>query len=339
MQNQRRIAADVREASLSLPGIGICAKDGRLDLLFANISFVAGEHTFIMPCLIHLESDYPLSPPNVGFPVHFPYHMGASYTKTDGPLSQCLVLCLNITGNFKHVHDEWSNQIGEGWSPSMTLSSLLVQLQSVLMDIGVDLPKTEAESLRARLQAFTYEVEDGHVHTFDAPYPRPSPEAAGEAAEATLTAAAASCVRCYLTNASEEEDVLGIGFSLDGRGGASTPAEVLSWTAFSARGVRQSSRKERFDLFWPRVPSSAPVPQTFGAVREQCERAASAALAAGSAAQPADAFTTVTCKLINGIIVEMMKGIKADATRYVEALLDLRRLVSAAHAASPPLRW
>ena len=73
-------------------------------------------------------------------------------------------------------------------------------------------------------------------------------------------------------------------------------------------------------------------------MREQCDRAASAALAAGSATQPADAFTTVTCKLINGIIVEMMKGIKADATRYVEALLDLRRLVSAAHAGSPPLQ-
>jgi hypothetical protein len=35
-----------------------------------------------MPCIIHLESDYPVSPPNVGFPVHFDYAMGASYTKS-----------------------------------------------------------------------------------------------------------------------------------------------------------------------------------------------------------------------------------------------------------------
>ena len=41
--------------------------------------------------------------------------MDASYTKTDALRNQCLVLCLNITGSFKHVHDKWSKQIGEGW--------------------------------------------------------------------------------------------------------------------------------------------------------------------------------------------------------------------------------
>ena len=182
MQNVRRIASDVRDASLSLPGIGICSKDGRLDLYFANISFAAGEDTFVMPCLIHLESDYPLSPPNVGFPVPFDYHQGVSYTASDGPLRGCAVLCLNITGNFKHVHTEWSEKVGEGWSPSMTLSSLLVQLQSVLMDNCGRMSKLEAKSLRAKLEDFTCAVEDDKIHTFHEPYPRPSSEAAGQAA-------------------------------------------------------------------------------------------------------------------------------------------------------------
>ena len=68
-------------------------------------------------------------------------------------------------------------------------------------------------------------------------------------------------------------------------------------STLNAASLRKSSCKERFYLFWPSVSSSAPVPHTFGAVREQCERTASAALAAGSAAhsaaQPADAFTNI----------------------------------------------
>ena len=127
MQNQRRIASDLREASTRLPGVGICSINGRLDLFLANITCDARDGPILMPCIVHLESDYPVSPPNVGFPVHFDYGMGASYTKSDGPLEGCQVLCLNITGNFKHVHDEWAEQIGAGWSPSMTLSSTVRQ--------------------------------------------------------------------------------------------------------------------------------------------------------------------------------------------------------------------
>ena len=61
---------DVKTANDSLPDIGVCSKDGRLDLLFANISFDVGVRSpAVMPCLIHLEDDYPMSAPNVGFPV------------------------------------------------------------------------------------------------------------------------------------------------------------------------------------------------------------------------------------------------------------------------------
>ena len=264
MQNQRRINRDLQDASSSLQGIGISTKDGRLDLLFANICFDLQDPSLVIPCLVHLEPDYPVSPPNVGFPVDFPYHMGASYTKTDGPLKDCQVLCLNITGNFKEIHTEWSTEVGEGWSPSMTLSGLLVQLQSVLMEMRSSLRGQELSKLRKRLEAFTFQVDEEHVHTFNAPYPNVFYNEQRPAA--TNPAEPCDGVRCYITGATEWEDVLGIGFSVDGKGGATTPAEVLSWTAFDKRGVRQSSSKEEFQLFWPRLPAAAPRSPHFACV-------------------------------------------------------------------------
>ena len=118
-----------------------------------------------MPLMIQLERDYPLSAPNVGFPVHFDYDMGATDHIQEGDLAGCMVLCLNITGNFKEYHSEWATQKGEGWSPSMTLSSLLVQLQSLLLDIRVD------KRLLNRIQSYTCQVDEDNLHTHDNPFP------------------------------------------------------------------------------------------------------------------------------------------------------------------------
>jgi len=46
------------------------------------------------------------------------------------------VICLDILGNFGHVHTEWKATVGSGWSPAYTVTTLLIQLQSVLCDLG-----------------------------------------------------------------------------------------------------------------------------------------------------------------------------------------------------------
>lgn len=341
MQNQRRIEKDIKTASSSLPGIGLATKDSRIDLLFANISCEISPEPIILPCLIHLEKDYPISPPNVGFPVHFNYHMGASYTSDKEPLKGCQVLCLNITGNFKHVHDEWAEQVGEGWSPSMSLSSLLVQLQSMLTDnFSSSRPSSSLSSLRKALQSFTFKVDEDQTHTFQSPHPKPwqytPPPSSAEAPAApmqSLSLRDEDVPTCYLTSSTDADDVLGFGFNLDDRGNASTPAELLSWAAFHHQGVRQSSNKTRFDYFWPRPPPRGPVHPRYPEVQRLCCQ---------SIAQhpfPGDkSLTSVTCKLLNGLVVEMMKGDKADAVRYIQALLDLWRVMAVAHASSAELR-
>jgi ubiquitin-protein ligase len=88
--------------------------------------------------LIDFPSDYPASAPNIGFSFEFGYRSGASYTEQSGRLKGKKVICLDILGNFGHVHTEWKSTVGSGWSPAYTVSTLLIQLQSVLCNLGTE---------------------------------------------------------------------------------------------------------------------------------------------------------------------------------------------------------
>lgn len=46
----------------------------------------------------------------------------------------CQVICLDVLGNFDFVHTEWKQTVGSGWSPAYTVTTLLLQLQSVLSE-------------------------------------------------------------------------------------------------------------------------------------------------------------------------------------------------------------
>lgn len=52
-----------------------------------------------------------------------------------------------LLGNFAHVHTEWSEVEGSGWSPAYTVTTLLVQLQSVIINIDADLSEGERKTL------------------------------------------------------------------------------------------------------------------------------------------------------------------------------------------------
>lgn len=86
--------------------------------------------------LIDFPEDYPNSAPSIGFSFDFDYTQGASYVMSDGRLKGKKVICLDILGNFGGIHTEWKTTVGSGWSPAYTVSTLLIQLQSVLSDVG-----------------------------------------------------------------------------------------------------------------------------------------------------------------------------------------------------------
>merc|ERR1711904_238774 len=55
------------------------------------------------------------------------------------------VICLDVLGNFGEYHKEWKNSVGSGWSPAYTVTTLLVQLQSVLCDLGRSMSQRERD--------------------------------------------------------------------------------------------------------------------------------------------------------------------------------------------------
>merc|ERR1719353_2439998 len=95
--------------------------------------------------LIDFPSDYPHSAPNIGFSFEFEYRGGAQYVMSDGRLKGKKVICLDVLGNFGNYHQEWKSSVGSGWSPAYTVTTLLVQLQSVLCDLGAQMSQKERD--------------------------------------------------------------------------------------------------------------------------------------------------------------------------------------------------
>merc|ERR1719343_262466 len=95
--------------------------------------------------LIDFPWDYPQSAPNIGFSFEFEYRGGAQYVMSDGRLKGKKVICLDVLGNFGGMHTEWKETVGSGWSPAYTVSTLLVQLQSVLCDLGETMSQRERD--------------------------------------------------------------------------------------------------------------------------------------------------------------------------------------------------
>eukprot|EP00746_Dinoflagellata_sp_MGD_P149409 gnl/MRDRNA2_/MRDRNA2_81443_c0_seq1.p1 gnl/MRDRNA2_/MRDRNA2_81443_c0~~gnl/MRDRNA2_/MRDRNA2_81443_c0_seq1.p1 ORF type:complete len:598 (+),score=126.30 gnl/MRDRNA2_/MRDRNA2_81443_c0_seq1:96-1889(+) len=116
-----------------------------VELSVPNLGLVTAPLHFV----IDFPFDYPKSAPNIGFSFNFPYREGASYieNKASSRLQGKLVICLDILGNFANIHTEWKSNRGTGWTPAYTVTTLLVQLQSMLCNIGKGMSAQEQEDL------------------------------------------------------------------------------------------------------------------------------------------------------------------------------------------------
>jgi len=143
---QKRLLADLKrlhEEPVPLAAAAPCS-DADLSLWNGIIGInmeVTHFGTITVPLhfLIDFPSDYPQSAPNIGFSFEFQYRGGAEYTMPNGRLKGKKVICLDILGNFGGVHTEWKSTVGSGWSPAYTVTTLLIQLQSVLCDVGIQM--------------------------------------------------------------------------------------------------------------------------------------------------------------------------------------------------------
>jgi len=150
--SRKRLLADLKrleEEPIPLAAASPCS-DSDLTLwngvIGAELSVTHfGRITVPLHFLIDFPSDYPNSAPNIGFSFQFQYRGGAEYVMADGRLKGKKVICLDVLGNFGDVHSEWKSTVGSGWSPAYTVTTLLVQLQSVLCDLGSAMSQKERD--------------------------------------------------------------------------------------------------------------------------------------------------------------------------------------------------
>jgi ubiquitin-protein ligase len=261
------IAAVPREENVNVWDAGILVEVPQLPATLMHVG-------------IEFTNEYPFMPPNAGFGVLFSSsHYGASDTIPSGPLSGMHTVCLNIVGNFSNIHTEWATTKGEGWSPSLSASTLLVNLQYLITSSIAEYPH-KAKKLHADCEAYlrshklpeaimallhdkTGDVEkkeeDGKMEKVETEQQPPAaavvavvPEvdAAKEAERRRLDAE----ITCWYSCIHYSEGILGFGVKIEPQGRKkvlSTDGEYISYDAYLTEGLRQFVNKDSFDLFLP----------------------------------------------------------------------------------------
>jgi ubiquitin-protein ligase len=238
---------------------------------------------FWIPMVVLFPSDYPIKPPDVGFPIDFGYTEGASYIKSDGPLKGMMVICLDILGNFAHVHNEWAGVKGSGWSPSYTLTSLLVNMQTVILDSIECKSESQLATTKAAWERYAKEnsievpsAKTSSVLDYDSLRSDQEVISAIKVLEnkfgqlicqelgAIIEKIKSQQVEtkpsidpdifCWFTSANYTEDIMGYGIKLKPQGRIvflSTDGNYISYSAYSNQNLRQYPTKETFDFFLP----------------------------------------------------------------------------------------
>lgn len=78
---------------------------------------------------LEFPNEYPNLPPKAYFDTYVAYTNGVQLKDSRGRTE----VCLNIFGNFKGYHSEWGTS-SEGWSPSYTVTTILVSMQGMMVD-------------------------------------------------------------------------------------------------------------------------------------------------------------------------------------------------------------
>jgi len=202
----KRILRDLQEfQSEPIPWVSICMPNKDYPfVLHSNIMIQDGIYKDVLiPVVIRLPQDYPLSPPAANIAPNHPFdrffHEHIIGGGTFGA-SICTDLLSNFGGFFSKFQEN-GKPIISGWTPVYTLSSILIQLQVFFAD--PDLPKSwlptpeEITEMKQKATKFTFDIKisDGSesttvTHSYNNPYPAFSlsvPETTTGGMEATTT--------------------------------------------------------------------------------------------------------------------------------------------------------
>lgn len=341
MAAAKRLMKELRDLQLHpVGGAGAAPMDG--DIMRWRVVLVA-QAPYDFPIRIELKysATYPMAAPKAYFETFVAYTGGATIME-EGKMA----VCLNIFGNFAHVHTEWKDQ-QEGWTPAYTIETILVSLQALFSSDMIS--RRDADVQRARREALAFRCkETGHDGSDPAKYWPPlmtagqpaaaaaagaagageghSASAAGAAASATGAAQAAQQQEpvddyyiCYATKATG--GLLGFGVNLDNPRilTFSSPCELLSQEAF-ASGVRQGATNRPFTHWVPIVTPYAPwskvAPLWSESMRQILPR------------MPVpEATVKLCCSIMNSLVVEVMNAGATANDRFIDGYFAFFRIL------------
>ena len=293
----------------------------------------------LVPIIIDLEfsDDYPQSPPKAFFLNNIEYVGGASY-KEGGRT----VVCLNIFGNFGHVHTEWKDE-SAGWSPTMSVQTVLVAVQALMMEgllsdsaVAVRRTRESAEAIRA-------------AHWVpDVVGAKEAREAADKSRRERLEKTAADPLRalkehfvCGITRKNFTECSIGYGLGVKNERTAelASPCEYMDHSVLTsaADGVARSSTNMAIRFWLPIILKNA---KFDGAVfRDQLMGIAGHVVKLSPGLSQNEAILKIFTSTMNGLVLQIMdqKASGKINDRFIDGYFSFFRLMRFAAARIPAI--
>jgi ubiquitin-protein ligase len=202
--------------------------------------------------VLTFPKEYPNKAPNAGFSSKITYVSGASTVDALGRTT----ICLELFGDFQQYHSEWGSSYS-GWSPSYTVSTILVALQATLTS-GSYFSGVE----EMRKSALQFKCSCGHCGSSPETYqpavevPNVSlkegsgKEGSGKEEMDSFEEKMLEHFKCYGAGVSYDETIIGFGLSVTGKS-YFCPCEYLSRDAFVDMKIRKSSVNETITRWIP----------------------------------------------------------------------------------------
>lgn len=247
-----RLTQDLKELK-NYPLVGANAAPIKNNIGIWHCNILAPESSAYAGTILHFvlefPENYPVNPPHAYFVTPIKYKGGATLTDTKGRT----VVCLDLFGNFKFVHTEWGNDgQASGWSSSYSVSSILVNLQAVLMGDYLSSNSTDIEFTRGKSLELSCK-DCGHNPTNENEYfPTIPTQQETNQSMVNINMDPRDRIICYSSKItlSDSNALFGYGIIIDRNGNLSSPCEYLSKAGFDS-GIRTSTTNKAFTHWLP----------------------------------------------------------------------------------------
>ena len=213
--------------------------------------------------VMEFDKTYPDNAPKAFFETDIRYTGGATFM-VNGRMG----VCLNLFGNFGHIHTEWKSIQGSGWTPSYDITAILVSMQGLLMS---DMLSSRPEDITRTIESakvFKCPVT-GHIGSDPLKWYPPVDSfdiflSKGMEKSVTFKDIPYDPLRdhyvCFTTHSSIADGAM-MGFGIDviaGRGGGGIVTSTCEYTSKEAymSGIRRSSTNKAFKYWLPILISS-----------------------------------------------------------------------------------